>query len=230
VYREGQKEVVAMKTIITIGREFGSGGHQIGKILADDLGIPYYDKELLERAAKDSGLCKEIFENQDEKPTSSFLYSLVMDSYSFGYSSNVMNDMPLNQKVFLAQFDSIKQLAKEGPCVIIGRCADYALEDNPNLLSVFIHADMDARVHRIANIYGLTANKASDRIRKNDKSRSSYYNYYTCKEWGNADSYDLCINSAKYGIDGTVELLKAAIAQKEKGYNTSIEEKKPANF
>ncbi len=230
MYREGQKEVVAMKTIITIGREFGSGGHQIGKILADDLGIPYYDKELLERAAKDSGLCKEIFENQDEKPTSSFLYSLVMDSYSFGYSSNVMNDMPLNQKVFLAQFDSIKQLAKEGPCVIIGRCADYALEDNPNLLSVFIHADMDARVRRIANIYGMTANKASDRIRKNDKSRSSYYNYYTCKEWGNADSYDLCINSAKYGIDGTVELLKAAIAQKEKGYKTSIEEKKPANL
>ncbi|MEE8835515.1 MAG: cytidylate kinase-like family protein [Eubacteriales bacterium] len=211
-----------MKTIVTIGREFGSGGHQIGKILAKDLGIPFYDKELLERAAKDSGLCKEIFENQDEKPTSSFLYSLVMDTYSFGYSSNVMNDMPLNQRVFLAQFDSIKQLAKEGPCVIIGRCADYALEDNPNLLSVFIHADLDARVRRISNIYGLTASKAHDRIRKNDKSRSSYYNYYTCKEWGSADSYDLCINSARYGIEGTVAMIKYAIEQKEKGIQGSI--------
>ena len=211
-----------MKTIVTIGREFGSGGHQIGKILAKDLGIPFYDKELLERAAKDSGLCKEIFENQDEKPTSSFLYSLVMDTYSFGYSSNVMNDMPLNQRVFLAQFDSIKQLAKEGPCVIIGRCADYALEDNPNLLSVFIHADLDARVRRISNIYGLTASKAHDRIRKNDKSRSSYYNYYTCKDWGSADSYDLCINSARYGIEGTVAMIKYAIEQKEKGIQGSI--------
>lgn len=215
-----------MKTIVTIGREFGSGGHQIGKILAKDLGIPFYDKELLERAAKDSGLCKEIFENQDEKPTSSFLYSLVMDTYSFGYSSNVMNDMPLNQRVFLAQFDSIKQLAKEGPCVIIGRCADYALEDNPNLLSVFIHADLDARVRRISNIYGLTASKAHDRIRKNDKSRSSYYNYYTCKEWGSADSYDLCINSARYGIEGTVAMIKYAIEQKEKGIQGSITDRK----
>ena len=99
-----------MKTIITIGRQYGSAGHSIGKILADDLGIKYYDKELLERAAKDSGLCQELFENHDEKPTNSFLYSLVMDSYSFGYGSTMM-DMPLNQKVFLAQFDAIKKIS-----------------------------------------------------------------------------------------------------------------------
>ena len=120
-----------MKTIITIGRQYGSAGHSIGKILADDLGIKYYDKELLERAAKDSGLCQELFENHDEKPTNSFLYSLVMDSYSFGYGSTMM-DMPLNQKVFLAQFDAIKKLAEEGPCVMVGRCADYALSDWPD--------------------------------------------------------------------------------------------------
>ena len=123
-----------MKTIITIGRQYGSAGHSIGKILADDLGIKYYDKELLERAAKDSGLCQELFENHDEKPTNSFLYSLVMDSYSFGYGSTMM-DMPLNQKVFLAQFDAIKKISQDGPCVIVGRCADYALEENPNVLS-----------------------------------------------------------------------------------------------
>ena len=131
-----------MNTIITISRQHGSAGLQIGRELAKELNIPCYDKELLERAAKDSGLCKEIFEANEKKPTSSFLYSLVMDTYSYGYSSGVLSDMPLNQKVFLAQFDTIKQLAKEGPCVFIGRCADYALEDNPNCLSVFVHADL----------------------------------------------------------------------------------------
>jgi cytidylate kinase len=135
-----------------------------------------------------------------------------------------MNDMPLNQKVFLAQFESIKKLAAEGPCVIIGRCADYALEEDPNLLSVFIHADIDTRVRRIANIYGLKANKARDRIKKNDKSRSSYYNYYTSKEWGSVDSYDLSINSAKYGIEGAAELIINAVAIKEKGIGKSIVE------
>ena len=214
-----------MNTIITIGREFGSGGHLIGKKLSEKLQIPFYDKELLDRAAKDSGLCKEIFENQDERPSSSFLYSLVMDSYSFGYSSNVMNDMPLNQKVFLAQFDTIKQLAEEGPCVIIGRCADYALEDHENLLSVFIHADLDLRVRRISKLYDLSASKAKDRIRKNDKSRSSYYNYYTSKEWSAADSYDLTIDSGKFGINGSVDMILKAIEareSKEKGAITDI--------
>ena len=209
-----------MNTIITIGREFGSGGHLIGKRLAQKLDIPFYDKELLDRAAKDSGLCKEIFENQDERPTNSFLYSLVMDSYS----TNVMSDMPLNQKVFLAQFESIKKLSEEGPCVIIGRCADYALEDDPNLLSVFIHADLDARVKRIAQLYDLTSSKAKDRIRKNDKSRSSYYNYYTSKEWGAAESYDLSIDSGLFGIDGSVDLLLKAIALKEESEIIPIHE------
>ncbi len=205
-----------MKTVITIGREFGSGGHQIGQKLAQDLGIPFYDKELLDRAAKDSGLSKEIFVNQDERPTNSFLYSLVMDTYSFGYSSNVMSDMPLNQKVFLAQFETIKKLAEEGPCVIIGRCADYALENNPNHLSVFIHADIGIRTKRIAKLYDLTDNKARDRIRKNDKSRSSYYNYYTSKEWSALDSYYLTLDSGVLGIDGCVEAIKFAVQQMER--------------
>lgn len=216
-----------MKTIITIGREFGSAGHKIGELLAKELNIPFYDKELLDRAAKDSGLCKEIFENQDERPSNSFLYSLVMDTYSFGYSANMMNDMPLNQKVFLAQFNSIKKLAEEGACVIIGRCADYALEDNPNRLSVFIHADEDTRVKRIATLYGLTDNKARDRISKNDKSRSSYYNYYTSKEWSSLDSYDVTLDSGIFGIDGCVNILKDIIARKEAGCTKKITDVEP---
>ena len=210
-----------MKTIITIGRQYGSAGHSIGKILADGLGIKYYDKELLERAAKDSGLCQELFENHDEKPTNSFLYSLVMDSYSFGYGSTMM-DMPLNQKVFLAQFDAIKKISQDGPCVIVGRCADYALEENPNVLSIFIKADMQDRIRRIAKLYDLSDAKAKDKITKIDKQRASYYNYYTSKRWGDADSYDLCIDSGKMGADGSVELVLNAIQLKEKGYKTAI--------
>ena len=205
-----------MKTIITIGRQYGSAGHSIGKILADDLGIKYYDKELLERAAKDSGLCQELFENHDEKPTNSFLYSLVMDSYSFGYGSTMM-DMPLNQKVFLAQFDAIKKISQDGPCVIVGRCADYALEENPNVLSIFIKADMQDRIRRIAKLYDLSDAKAKDKITKIDKQRASYYNYYTSKRWGEVDSYDLCLNSSVFGIDGTVDMIKQAIEVKEAG-------------
>ena len=134
-------------SIITIGREYGSGGRQIGKEIANYFGIKYYDKELLEHAANDSGICKELFEHHDEKPTNSFLYSLVMDTYSFGYSSAGFSDMPMNHKIFLAQFDAIKKLAGEGPCVMVGRCADYALADCKDCFSVFVHADFDWRKH-----------------------------------------------------------------------------------
>ena len=210
------------KTVITIGRQYGSAGRQIGRALAEELGIKCYDKELLDRAAKDSGMCQELFENHDEKPTNSFLYSLVMDTYSFGYSSSAFSDMPINQKVFLAQFETIKKIAYEGPCIMIGRCADYALADFDNCLSVFIHASLETRIRRIAKLYDLTDAKAKDKIQKADKKRSSYYNYYTSKKWGDVDSYDLSIDSGKMGIDGTIELILKAIQQKEKGYKKPI--------
>ena len=204
-----------MKTIITIGRQYGSAGHQIGKALADELGIPYYDKELLERAAKDSGMCEELFENHDEKPTNSFLYSLVMDTYSFGYAASSLADMPLNQKVFLAQFDAIKKIADEGPCILVGRCADYALESYDNVVNVFIHADLDARIRRIARIYNLTDAKAKDMIIKTDKKRASYYNYYTNKKWSDSESYELCLSSSELGIEGTAKAIEQYVMLKE---------------
>ena len=194
--------------IITIGRQYGSAGYEIGKKLAEDLGIQLYDKEMLKRAAKESGLCEELFETHDEKPTNSFLYSLVMDTYSLGYSSSSYADIPINHKVFLAQFDTIKKIAGEGPCVMVGRCADYALEDYDNVMNVFIYADLDQRIRRVARKFNLTDAKAKDIILKNDKKRASYYNYYTNKEWGNAKGYDLCLNSGKLGIDGTVRVIK----------------------
>ena len=195
-------------TIITIGREYGSAGRQIGYKVAEDLGIKLYDREMLERAAKESGICEELFETHDEKPTNSFLYSLVMDSYSFGYPSSSYTDMPINHKVLLAQFDTIKNIAKEGPCVIVGRCADYALEERDDVLSVFIHADLEDRIKNVAKLNELTDNKAKDLIHKTDKRRASYYNYYTNKKWGDAESYDICINSSKFGVDGCVKAIK----------------------
>ncbi|SCH47392.1 cytidylate kinase [uncultured Clostridium sp.] len=207
---------MANNTIITIGRQYGSGGHDIGKQLAEELNVPFYDKALLERAAKDSGLCQEIFENHDEKPTNSFLYSLVMDTYSLGYTTSSFSEMPLNHKIFLAQFDAIKNIAKEGPCVIVGRCADYALADFPNVVNVFLHADIQDRVVRIARRHDLTDAKVKDLIVKTDKRRASYYNYYTSKKWGDAAGYDLSLNTATLGIDGTIHMIREFMAYKER--------------
>ena len=203
-------------TIITIGREYGSAGREIGYKVAEAFGIKLYDKEMLARAAKESGICEEIFQSHDEKPTNSFLYSLVMDTYSMGYSGNTYTDMPINHKVFLAQFDAIKKIADEGPCILVGRCADYALESYPNVVSVFIHADLQSRIRRIARLYDLTDAKAKDVIVKTDKKRASYYNYYTNKKWSDAESYELCLTSSELGIEGTAQAIIDYVNLKEK--------------
>ena len=194
--------------IYTIGREFGRGGREVGEKLAAKLGIKLYDKELLQQAAKDSGFCEEIFENHDEKPTNSFLYSLVMDTYSVsGYSAAPFLDMPLNHKVFLAQFETIKKIAEKESCVIVGRCADYALSDNPDCINIFIHADLDVRIKNVSRNLNITENKARDIINKTDKQRASYYNYYTSKKWGDSKSYNLSLDAGKLGTDNCVEMI-----------------------
>lgn len=197
-----------MKTRITIGRQFGSSGHEIGRKVAEKLGIPCYDKEIITATAKNSGFCEEMIENHDERPTSSFLYNLVMDTYSFGYNNSTYVDMPISQKVFLAQFNAIKDLADEGPCVIVGRCADYALADRNDTLNIFIFGNEDVKIKTIMNRFPeLNEGKARDMMVKKDKQRQSYYNYYSSKKWGCADTYDLCINSSTLGVDGTVDLI-----------------------
>ena len=205
-----------MNTVITIGRQFGSAGREIGEKVADHFGIKCYDKELLTRAAKESGFCEEMIQNHDERPTSSFLYNLVMDTYSFGYNASSFVDMPISHKVFLAQFDTIKKIASEGPCIIVGRCADYALAEFKNVLHLFIYADEATKVKRIMEKYSLTEQKARDMIIKKDKQRQSYYNYYSSKKWGRADSYDLCINSSVLGVEGTVKLIAQYVEDFEK--------------
>jgi len=204
-----------MKTIITIGRQYGSGGREIGKKLAEKLGIPYFDKELLARVAKESGFCEEMIRNHDERPTNSFLYNVVMDTYSFGYNTAFV-DMPMSQKVFLAQFDTVKKIAEEGACVIVGRCADYALSEYPNCLNLFIYGKEDAKAKRISERQNVSISEAREMCVKRDKQRQSYYNYYSNKKWGRADSYDLCIDSGKLGVDGTVDFIIKFIEMYEK--------------
>ncbi len=193
------------KTIYTIGRQFGSGGRQIGKALSERLGIPYYDKELLTLAAKDSGFSEALFQNADEKPSSSLLYSLVMGNYPMSSGALGFNEMPLNDQLFLIQSNTIRKVSSQGSCIIIGRCADYVLKGNKDLISIFIHAPLEARVKRAVECYGIDPAKAEDICLKNDKSRANFYNYYSDQKWGMCRTYSLSIDSSLLGIDGSVD-------------------------
>ena len=198
--------------IITIGRQFGSGGHEIGEKLAKKLGIKFYDKELIKLIAKQSGLCEKVLESYDEKPTNSLLYSIVMDIYP-----SVMYTGPtIDQQIYQANYDTIRRLADGEPCVIVGRCADYILRDHPELVSVFVHANSDFRAARIAEEYKLPDAKVRDLLVKTDQKRANYYNFQSEKQWGAASSYNLCIESSEVGIDGAVDLIMDYINYKKK--------------
>lgn len=189
---------------ITIGRQFGSGGREIGKKVAEALGIAYYDKELLTVAAKESGLSHEFLRSYDEKPTNSFLYSLVMGQ------QNVLAGVrgsTVEQLASQAQRDAVLSVAEKGSCVIVGRCADYILRDKPGLLRVFVCADPAHRVERICQRDGVTEKEAREKMKKMDKTRATYYSFHTDRQWGAAESYDLCVSSSLKGIDAAVELI-----------------------
>lgn len=195
-------------TLITIGRQFGSCGRIIGEKVAEKLGIPCYDKQLVKRAAKESGLWEDLLDQMDEKPSNSFLYSIVMDPYAYSYSFDKQGySMNLNQKAFMATYTTVEKLAGEGPGVFIGRCADYILRDVPGVLKVFIYAPMEIRIRTVMERFGLSEKHAKDQIQKEDKARASYYNYYTSNKWGKMESYDISINSSILGPDGTADLI-----------------------
>lgn len=195
------------ETIITLGRQYGSGGRYVGKLLAEKLGIPFYDKELLTQAAKDSGINQELMENYDEKQGKNLFFSLIGGTQLRGDAGAFYTDMPLNHRIFLAQFDTIRRIAGEGPCVIVGRCADYVLRDQENVLNVFVKADTQQRIKRITRLYGADPIKAEEIIRKADKQRAAYYNYFATGTWGDVSNYDLCVDTGRLGINGCVELI-----------------------
>lgn len=206
---------MATRSLITIGRQYGSGGCYVGKLLANELGIAYYDKEILTLAAKQSGISEALFEQQEKKPTQSMLFSLAAGYPMRNDMSGFYIDLPLNHRIFLAQFEAIKKVAEEGPCVIVGRCADYVLRDNPNAVRCFIYADDTSRCERLVAHYGVEADKAADTIQKADKQRANYYNYYASGKWGELKNYNLAIDTGCVGVQGAVELIKQFVALRE---------------
>lgn len=189
-----------MRKIITISRQYASGGREIGKKLSERLGTGYYDHELLEEAANGSGIHQSHFVENDEKRTNSFLYLL---STTYGQGG-----VPFDDSLFFATLNAVRKIASEEDCVIIGRCADYALRDFERVLNIFITAPLDVRVKRAVEVYGIAEKHAEDYVKRIDKQRISYYNYYTDKRWGQPQNYQICLDSSALGIDGTVDLLE----------------------
>ena len=204
------------KLVITIGRQLGSDGRKIGRILAEKLGIPFYDKELIVEAAKESGLSEKMFENSDEKPTNSFLYSLVMSMQPGTGLYNHYSDFLNNDHIFKIQSDVIKKIADKDSCIVVGRCADYVLRETEGVIKIFIYADVETRTKRIAIRDGVDEKKAKTAVLKADKKRGNYYNFYTNQEWGNAKNYDLSIDSAKLSAEDIVNLLESYVNLRKK--------------
>ncbi len=186
--------------IITITRQYGSGGREIGQKLSEQIGVEFYDNKLLDVAAGNSGIHKSHFEENDEKRPNSFLYLL---STTYGQGG-----VPFDDTLFFAQLNAIQKIASEQSCVIIGRCADYALRDFEGVVNIFICAPLEVRVKRAIEVYDIAEKHAEDYVKRIDKQRTSYYNYYTDKRWGSPSNYQLCIDSSALGIDGSVTLLK----------------------
>jgi len=194
------------KYVITIGRQLGSGGREIGQKVAARLGIPFYDKELIRIASKESGLKEEFFERVDEQKHFSLFPGLlgIRTAITDDFFSNYYLS---NETLFKIQSDVMRKLAEEGSCIFVGRCADYVMKEQRDCLNVFISADMDDRIRRISESHKITEGKAREMIEKTDKGRSGYYHYFSGKTWGAAESYHLCINSSLLGIEETVKLL-----------------------
>ncbi len=188
-----------MNRVITISREFGSGGRTIGKKTAEALGIPCYDRELLEKIAKESGFDERYIQEAGEYAPGGFLAA------AFSHSATGPNNADYLWNI---QYKIISQLAEEGPCVIVGRCADYILRDKADCLRVFIHADMDFRAKRIVEVYGEREESPEQRLRDKDKRRAAYHRFYTDMKWGHAQNYDITLNSGRVGIDKCVEIIK----------------------
>ena len=202
---------MSKKLIITIARQYGSAGREIGEKVAEILGIPIYDKELIKDAASRGSLNEEVIRNADESAANSLLYTLAMGSNVIGTTMHFGYKMPINDKLFILQSEVIKEYAQNGSCVIIGRCADYVLRDEPNTLKLFIYGDLDHRKARVAERHPeLKSSQIIDVINKTDKRRASYYNFYTGNKWGKYDNYDMAVNSSTLGIEHTAQIIAAS--------------------
>jgi cytidylate kinase len=198
---------------LTISREYGSGGRQIGEKLAQALGIGFYDKSIIKMASEKSGLSPDFIEKSEESIPNTFLFNLKQSAFS-NFDSVSFYETPTSDKMFLAQSTVIKEISEAERCVIVGRCADYILRDTPGVVRVFIHASSEDRAKRAVEAYNLPSDNAAAAIRKIDKNRANYYKYYTNRYWGDFKNYDLAVNTSFTGIDGAVELIRTMLAEK----------------
>lgn len=197
--------------IINVGRQIGSGGRVVAKMLADDFGCKYYDRELLTLAAKESGFCEKFFEQNDEQK--GFFQSLFHIHAPYVSDSNFYNNNFSQEGLFKLQSDAIRKAAEEGPCVFVGRCADYVLRDFPHVVNVFVTADLDDRIRKICQRKECDEATARKIINNGESDRATYYNYYTGKKWGDSSSYDLCVNSSRLGLEGTEHYIADFVRQ-----------------
>ena len=193
-----------MKNIITISRQFGSGGRTIGRIVADKLGIPFYDKELVEQIAIDSGFAPKYIEENGEHAPGMSVFSYAFAPHGV---AGVMNGMSASDFLWNIQCSAILQIAEKGPCVIVGRNADYILKDNPNALHAYIHADLPFRADRIVRLYGESEKSPENRLAEKDKRRKINYQHYTGRTWGAAENYDVCLNTARIGVEEAAQII-----------------------
>ena len=200
---------MAKKIIITIARQYGSGGREIGEMVAKSLGFEYHDKSLISLAAEKSGINHDVLKNTDEKATPSFLYSIAMGGMGMvPFTHGMPYDTPINDRLFVLQSGIIEELAKDHSCVFIGRCADFVLRDFDNVLKVFIYASPEKRAETIAKRNDISLAEARNLATKLDKKRSNYYGYYTSKKWGRSENYDLMIDTTKIGVEGAAKIIE----------------------
>ncbi len=198
------------KIVVTISREFGSGGRVIGKAVAEKLGIPFYDRKIIEMSAEKAGLAVSFVENTEQKIKNKFLHNLAFGGYYMGADLGSAQ-LSLSDKLFIATCDIIRKLYDEGSCVIVGRCADYILKDKKDVINIFIYSDKHAKTERAIAEYGIKPDKAEAEVAKTNKYRANHYNYYTERTWGDINNYQLCLNSGFLGIDKTIDIIVDAI-------------------
>ncbi len=201
-----------MKKLVTVSREYGSGGRIIGKLLAEKLGVPFYDKEIIDMAVEESGYAREMLENAELQAKSSFAYSL---SSALSFNESLRTEtISVKDKLFLAQFRVINEIGEKGEGVIVGRCADYVLKDMPGVTNVFIYGDFEDRLRRVTEKYGEEPEKAKELIHTYDKARQNYYSYHTGQRWGDYRNYNLAINSGYIDEDEAAKLIMEYIEKR----------------
>ena len=203
-----------MKKLITISREYGSGGRVVGRIVAERLGVPLYDKDIIDMAAKESGLSREVIESAELQAKSSFSYTLSSAvSFGEGFGGEAIS---MNEKLFLAQFDVIAEIGERGEGVIVGRCADYVLRDDPDVTNVFVYGEKEDKIRRCIEEYGDSESEVEKKMATYDKARRNYYNYHTSRKWGEYKNYDLAINSSLVGEQGAADVICEFLEARER--------------